>query len=354
MGRIENRSRAGVEAAFEQACDALVELAPGRRLLLACSAGGDSLALMELVVGLAPRRDWVVGVVHVDHRQRSESADEARLVANRAASHGLPFILERFEPEQGPLTEDQMRQGRHACFERAAAAFGADVLLLAHHADDRVETFLIRLLAGSGPTGLASIRPIERIGHLTLVRPLLTVRRAALRQWLSERDVTWAEDPTNASGATRRGWIRNELLPALEEKIGLDPAPRILNTAELAEQEAGALAEAANLILERLARPVPDQALGRLDLTEPLWLGASAPLRQRLLRQWLWQLRPRAHPPGRAAVQEALAFVDQARAGAELRTIDLIRVVHLRNGLLAFAPEVDAATRQAIAAPLIW
>src|SRR5690606_19132757 len=107
---------------------------------------------------------WSLGVVHVDHRQRPESADEAAFVARRAAARDLPFFLERLSDDldrtQTPekLSEEALRERRHEAFRRAARAFHADAIALAHHADDRAETLLLRLFAGSGPTGLAGVR----------------------------------------------------------------------------------------------------------------------------------------------------------------------------------------------------
>ncbi|MCE5230546.1 tRNA lysidine(34) synthetase TilS [bacterium] len=345
-----------VERAFAAACRRLPELAAGRRLLLGCSAGGDSMALLELAASMAAARKWSLAVVHVDHRQRPESADEARFVEARAKAHGLPFYLDRLGDDligAGPLNEDAMRQARHAAFRHAAHAFKADALLLAHQADDRAETFLIRLLAGSGPTGLAAIRPVEQIGGLTIVRPLLEIRRAALRDWLRSHNLSWRDDPTNESLATKRGWIRHELLPSIAKYIGLDPAPRINTAAELIDREAGALAEAARLILNELWLKPEPPAVSKINLAHPLWANASAALRGQLVREWLWSLRTRPHPPGRAAVNEAMKFIEQARAGAELRTIEHIHVIHLKTGLVAFPPEVEAADRRNAAAPLL-
>lgn len=345
-----------VERAFAAACDERLRLMNGGRLLLGCSAGGDSMALLELAARAAPSRQWSLAVVHVDHRQRPESAEEARFVEARAAAHGIPFHLERLDDElvaNGPLTEDAMRQARHDCFRRAAARFKTDALLLAHQADDRAETFLIRLLAGSGPTGLGSIRPTERIGKLLIVRPLLKIRRAALREYLTARSLDWRDDPSNKIVANKRGWIRNELLPLIAERIGLDPAPRIISAAELIDEEAGALTEVTRLIVIELSMKVAPPAIARLLLMDTLWRNASVSLKRQIVREWLWRLRRKPHPPGRAAVDEALKFIELARPGVELRTIDHIHIIHLKDSLLAFPPEIGPSARRAAAVPFL-
>lgn len=344
--------------AFEAALDQFVPLAPGRRLLLGCSAGGDSMALLDLAARAAAGRRWALAVAHLDHAQRLESAAEADFVAAQAARLGLPVFTQRLVPppasgSPAPLTEDVMRQARHAWFRRCGRLWEAEALLLAHQADDQAETFLIRLLAGSGPTGLAAIRPLERLEGLTLVRPLLAARRADLRAYLAWRGRPWHDDPSNDDLAGKRCWIRNALLPLIGEKIGLDPTDRIGRAAGLIREESEVLGEVALLVLSQLALPAPPPALARLDLAHPLWRAASPLLRRQLLRQWLWDLRRGPHPPGYEALREALAFVKANRRGAELRTVERIHLVHCKTSLVAFAPEVAPGVRRAVVEPLL-
>lgn len=337
-----------VGRAFDAAVEGLAPLAGRARVVLGCSAGGDSMALLDLAARAAESRHWQVAVAHLDHAQRPESAEEAGFVAEQARRRGLHLFTERLEPSDAPLNEDAMRQARHALFGRVARVWHAAAVCLAHQADDRAETLLIRLLAGSGPTGLGSIRPLETLGELTVVRPLLGLRRAELRGYLRARGLKWREDPTNDGAAGKRTWVRNELLPSIRERIGLDPTERIVRAAELIDQEAGALNESARMLLEYVSSAPPPGAAGRLDLDHPVWRDASANLRRQLVRQWLWALRRGPHPPGHAAVQEACDFIERAARGTELRTIDRIHIVRGPTWLVAFAPEIGAETRKRI------
>jgi tRNA(Ile)-lysidine synthase len=342
--------------AFERACDALDPLGSGRRLLLACSAGGDSMTLLDLAARAAQRRDWELAVVHIDHGQRPQSAEEARFAAAEASRNNLTFFSECLDEEliqSSPLSEDVMRQARHDIFRRLSRQWEADAVALAHHGDDRAETFLIRLLAGSGPTGLSAIRPVERLGELMLVRPLLAARRADMRAYLKVRELEWHDDPSNADIATKRGWVRHTLLPQIRDHIGLDPTGRIVRASELIEEEAAVVAETSGLILRQLALPTPESSLARLDLEHPLWAEAGALSRRQILRQWLWDLRRRPYPPGYAAVAEALTFADQARPGAELRSIERIHIVHCKTSLVAFDPSVESEVRCSTIKPLL-
>ena len=314
------------------------------------------MTLLDLAARAARGRNWALAVAHLDHRQRAESAEEADFVAGQARARGLEVFLERLPDDllqQSPLSEDAMRQARHACWRRAARAFGAGAVALAHQADDRAETFLIRLLAGTGPTGLAAIRPVETVGGLTLVRPLLAARREAMREYLRARGLAWREDPTNDALDAQRGWVRNRLLPLLAERMGPGVAERIAGASELLEAEAAAAREATGFLLDSLRREPSAPALDRLDLTAPAWREASPSLRRQLLREWLWRLRGGGYPPGRAAAEEALTFAAQAAPGAELRTVGHIHIAHLGGGLLAFGKEIPADERRAAASELL-
>lgn len=333
-----------VEQAFDAACRVLAPLRPGARLLLSCSAGGDSMALLHLMARRAPEFGWTLAVAHLDHAQRPESAAEAQWVAGQADALGIAPLIERLNVPPG-LTEDAMRQARHAFLRRTAARWRADAVALAHQADDRAETFLIRLIAGSGPTGLSSVRAVERLDGLTLVRPLLTARRAHLRDWLRYNRLSWHVDATNRTDATRRGWIRNTILPQLNDRVGTDVAPRIALASELIENEAATLDEASRLLLNPLRQPADPPVTELLLLDRPPWPAASPHLRRQLLRRWLWDLSAHAHPPGLRTVEEALAFAERARPAAELRTVGRMHIVHLKWALAAFAPSVDANTR---------
>jgi tRNA(Ile)-lysidine synthase len=342
-----------IESAFAAACDRLAPMRSGAALMLGCSAGGDSMALLELVAGAAPSRGWRVAVAHFDHAQRPESAQEATFVAQRCAALGVGFItgrLEATETDAAPLSEERLRRARFEFFARAASQTMSDALVLAHQADDRAETLVMRLLSGAGPTGLASIRPIEQIEGLTVVRPLLGMRRAELREFLKSRGVAFIDDPTNEDERRKRVWVRRRAMPFFAERMGRDVTPHLVRAAELIEEESSALTEACEALLLQIVSPAgkEESASGgimnrddfeSLDLDSPIWRGASPGLRRRLLRQWLWRLRRSPHPPGFEAVAEALRFAEVGAQGARLRTIERIHLLKEGGRLIAQPPE---------------
>lgn len=203
-------------------------LAPRSRILVACSGGADSMALLHLLCCVNQSRFWkwklIIG--HVNHglRGRESRADEA-LVRQTAKTLGLPLELRRLTWPRHPRTtgnrqpqisENAARTARLAALQAMARKRRCTVVAMAHHADDQAETVLLRLLRGAGTGGLSGIRPCRRLGTLHLVRPLLGWSRAALRHWLQSQNHSWREDKSNQNARFLRNRIRLELLPLLE------------------------------------------------------------------------------------------------------------------------------------------
>ncbi len=339
----------------------------GEALLLGCSAGGDSMALLDLVARYAEKNGCEIVVAHFDHAQRPESREEAKFVAARCREIGCRFISERWEGKRNTsrsksrsgngrnsggkgdgaeVSEAEMREARYAFFKRAMRKSKADYLLLAHQADDRAETFLMRLLSGSGPTGLASIRARETVEGMTVLRPLLGFRREELREHLRSRKLDWREDASNEDERRKRSWVRRAVMPLLDERMGLEVAPRIARASELIEEETAALDSLAAFALARLTSPSPaPPAAGQLFLKREIWRSAPTPLRRRLIRDWLWNLAASPHPPTYAAVEEALKFAERSKVGLELRTVGRIHIVKQAGRLVAFVAKVGERTR---------
>lgn len=176
------------------------------------SGGADSVALLELLLG---RPDVRCHAVHLDHETRAgESAADARFVVGLCESLGVPCTVatrSQVEACAGELsrnTSARYRQLRHRLFRDVCASHDLRGVLLAHHADDQAETILQRLLRGSGPAGLTGMRVEARVGGLTILRPLLDVPAAALREYLRSRGRSWREDASNASPAYQRNRVR--------------------------------------------------------------------------------------------------------------------------------------------------
>jgi len=181
------------------------------------------VALLELLRG---RDEIDLLIVHLDHETRAgASATDAAFVRELASRLSLRCRIARrseIEPAIGGLPHNRSaryRAARLALFRRVVEEEHLDGVVLAHHADDQAETVMQRLLRGSGSTGLAGMRADVLISGVRIVRPLLGVRRAALRQMLRARGVAWREDASNESLDQQRNRVRAMLArhPALSD-----------------------------------------------------------------------------------------------------------------------------------------
>lgn len=200
------------------------------RLLCAVSGGPDSLALLVLAQQVLPGR---LVAATVDHQLRAESADEAQTVAEICRNLGIPhFILTPDEKISGNL-QSSARAARYALLERAADTQNCQHIATAHHADDQLETLLMRLARGSGVDGLSGIR--ARNGRV--VRPLLEFTKAELIDICASAGIEWVNDPSNANIDFDRVAMRNWLASTLHSF----QASRTLRTASALADASDAL-----------------------------------------------------------------------------------------------------------------
>lgn len=234
------------------------------RLTVAFSGGLDSTVLLAGLsrAGLAvPLR-----AVHVDHGLQRGSADWSEHCARAAAGLEVEFVTRRVAVDRASREglEAAARAARYAALKELLAP--DEWLLTAHHADDQLETLLLRMLRGTGVRGLRGIIGFGRFGAGWLGRPLLGFTRDALRAEAAARGLTWVEDPSNAEMRHDRNYLRLQVLPALRSRwpAAAHHAQRLAEQARDAEQllEAQAGADA-----QTLAAPwhVPREALAALD-----------------------------------------------------------------------------------------
>ncbi|MGE5803723.1 MAG: tRNA lysidine(34) synthetase TilS [Gemmatimonadota bacterium] len=188
---------------------------PGEALV-AVSGGPDSVALLDLLLGLAGELGLQLVVAHADHGIQSASRSVGQSVKTLARKYGLPFELG--ELRLGPdATETEARQARYAWLRAVQKRRGAKYIVTAHHEDDQIETVMLRALRGSAPSGLAGISAKSRGG---LVRPLLPFSRRQLADYAAARELPVHDDPANRDPRHLRSWVRGTLLPLLQERLG--------------------------------------------------------------------------------------------------------------------------------------
>ena len=215
-------------------------LAPGEAVLVAVSGGPDSMCLLHVLAELGYR----VHIAHFDHCTRGRrSAEDAEFVRDAAAQFGVPFHIEGRDvaaeaKDAGASFEAYARGARYSFFRRVADAIGCTAIATGHHADDRAETVMMRLIRGTWPGGLAAIPPVRANGDgRRIVRPLIECARADIMAYLAEGAIAFRIDETNAAMDHTRNRVRHDLLPQLT----VDYNPRLREAlCRLAELQQGA------------------------------------------------------------------------------------------------------------------
>lgn len=247
------------------------------RYLIGLSGGADSVALLMTL--LPDIRDGRIAAeaVHVNHGLRgTESDDDEKFCRELCEREGVPLTVYRADL-QGKTDEDSARKARYGFFREKYKAFKADGLILAHHADDQAETFLMRLTRGAGPEGLECMREDETVQDIRILRPMLRIRREEIRAALTEDGTGWREDSTNTDTAYLRNKVRQELIPALEA-ISESAVDKICRTAGMIAADNDVLDAAAEKLLRENAK---GSILNAAAITaEP------EAVRRRVLRKW--------------------------------------------------------------------
>ena len=260
---------------------------PDAPLLVALSGGLDSTVLLHALAQQPATRARGLRAVHVEHGLHADAGAWTAHCVAFCASLGVPIVqvVVSVERNGGEGLEAAARKARYAAFE--SVLMPGETLVTAHHRDDQAETFLLRALRGSGPDGLAAMRPLRSFATGKHWRPLLDIPRDVLHAYAQTNALDWLEDPSNADTHHDRNVLRARIMPLLRERwphadaAFLRSAQLSADAVELLEPE-----DARALALSRTADPhaLSVQALQALDSTR----------RSRVLRRWIDEL---ALPP---------------------------------------------------------
>ena len=271
--------------------------------LVAVSGGADSLALLALLHRSAPAHGLELVVAHADHGIHPASAQVADHVAAIAREIGLPV-------ERGALrldssaSEGAARRARYRWFRETIRRTGARYLFMAHHREDQAETILMRVLAGSGPAGLAGMAPIRG----RIVRPLLELGRDELRAALATTGWEPWEDPANRDARHTRSWLRHQILPLLQARDP-DVVTRLLRVGA----HAAADRRAWDAALGHLPGLAPTMERGAVSVAATPLMGYDSELAQSVLRALLRRAGATASP---GALQRLVRLVREGASGS--------------------------------------
>ncbi len=287
------------------------------RVSVALSGGRDSMVLLDALARLAPELGLSLGATHVHHGLSPQADAWASFCAAECAARDVPLTVHRVRVARarGASLEATAREARYAAF----ATVDADYVALAHHADDQAETLLLQLLRGAGPAGLAAM-PTHRspAAGPALLRPFLSLPRAAIDAYALAHHLAWVDDESNADMGVKRNLIRREIAPRLAAAFPGYPAT--LARAAAHQAEAARLHDdLARLDASDAIRTEGDAGM-TLDRAALIALRLRAPHRARnLLRWFLRQHGLRA--PSTARLAAMLDQLTHAPADARVRLV---------------------------------
>jgi tRNA(Ile)-lysidine synthase len=290
-------------------------LDPTEPVLLGLSGGADSVLLLHWLAASEPRPP--LRAVHVHHGLRGVEADlDQRFCAELCRDIGVPFRARRVQLEPGGNLEERARNARYAVFEEEARRARIRVLLTGHHADDGLETLLLRWIRGSTLAGLPGPATTSERSGLWVVRPLLGMRRAEIRRLLTEAGLAWRDDSSNLDLQLSRNAVREALLPTLEALGGPETLASLRSFAGAVEGlERDLSARTASLAWHPLPSTRATRRGASASLGGAVRRSQLARLPSALQRRALWRLlvEGTARAPSRRLLGNVLADLEQGR-----------------------------------------
>ncbi len=251
-----------------------------RRIVVAFSGGLDSRVLLHLAACSKTQHNTSVIAVHIDHGLQDASREWALNCESVCEQARIPLtVLEaRITPKVGQSVEAVAREKRYALIYSQLVR--DDILLLAQHADDQVETLLLQLLRGAGPSGLASMAKVRFQDGFRIIRPLLGFNRLQLQNYAWEHKLNWIADPSNQDCRFDRNYLRKQIIPLLKQRFPSLEKTFARSAAHCAES-VGLIEQLSNDAFKKLIGKEP----GQLNLN--VLKQYSEALQKHLLRSWI-------------------------------------------------------------------
>jgi tRNA(Ile)-lysidine synthase len=330
----------------------------GDTVLAAVSGGPDSVALVHILLALAPKFSFQVAIAHLNHCLRDdESERDEAFVISLAEQLELPVHVERQEVRRYQKShrlslEEAARQVRYRFYHAIAAKYGYKKIALGHHSDDNAELILMYLLRGSGPLGLSGI---PRVRDDKIIRPLIDIKRAEIMDYIAVKGLDHIEDSSNTDSQYLRNKIRNRLIPELKAEYNPNLIDSLNRLALILDAEERWIESLIQLIFEKV---IIFEEQGRIGFDISALNQQTIAVRRRLIRKAVLKVKGNLRRIAFAHVEMAVKL---AQEGPELGVLDLpdrIRISrqsdvlmmsrepqnprHLANGpLLSLTPDYE-------------
>ena len=188
------------------------------KVIIACSGGPDSMCLLNLLIKLRNKKNLELIVAHVNHKLRSASDDEAKMVEEYAKKNNVTFELQELDYQNAKFSEDDAHRKRYKFFKSLIKKYKANYLVTAHHGDDLIETILMRIARGSNLNGYIGIKRITQNEDYVTLRPLLSTTKDEIIKYNESENIPYVIDESNDSLKYTRNRYRKNVLPFLKNE----------------------------------------------------------------------------------------------------------------------------------------
>lgn len=188
------------------------------RIVLACSGGPDSMALLFLLCELKEKYQNEIIICHVNHQKREESTEEAEFVKNYCLSHNCLFEYFILPHQDNVNFHNFAHKERYNFYERILKKYDAHILMTAHHATDLAETILMRLVRGATLKGYSGFQKEVTLPNYKLIRPLIDLTKEEIFDFVEDHNIPYRRDYTNDEDHYTRNRIRHHVLPILAKE----------------------------------------------------------------------------------------------------------------------------------------
>ena len=275
----------------------------GEQILLALSGGADSMYLLYFLKELQNHLSFSLRAMHVQHGIRGKEAmEDATFSRQQAELYQVPFLeytcsVPDYAEENKLGIEEAARTLRYKALKEEALRWQAESdrktkIALAHHMDDQAETILFHLIRGAGFSGISGMKAEELLSEagITLLRPLLSLRKDEILKRLEELGIPYREDSTNRDKSYARNYLRLEILPALE-KINAGAVKHLLEAAELFSETEAYFQEKATEWIERYGERKESSRGKCISLSIPQLKKENALFRREIYKEAIFLLR---------------------------------------------------------------
>jgi len=317
-------------------------LGRGEAVLIGLSGGPDSVALLHLLTRLRKNMKLKLTAVYINHRIRKRAAlQEEKFCQQLCDKFGidLDIVTEDIPAlavKKKKGLEETAREFRYEVYELLAAEDGHDKIALGHHADDRVETVLFRIIRGTGPTGLVGI-PIKRDNY---IRPLYDFTKDEILAYLKKHRLGYCVDKSNLTADYSRNFIRNKLLPLIREKLNPRFDSALLNLSEITRTEEEYLER---IVEKNVKKAVNITIGGKFEVALERFKGYALWLKRRVLRYCLINLSGRNLAPDKEVIDRLIRLdkKTQSLPGSLQAVLTADKLVIYRRDKTAAAARVE-------------